>query len=183
MRVIQRLVQVIETEYQKAWQGVYPLHLQYQRSEMQPQFANVAAPSEIVVSASFTLEIGDVAGDVHLCIPYATLEPIRDILYSNTQGDGNSGDQRWVKLLKHQIQAAQVTLTADLGQAPLTLRDLLALQAGDFIELAMPKQIKAKVDGVPVFDAQYGTTNGKYALKVEHMLTGSEMSWLGESNV
>ena len=183
MRVIQRLVQVIETEYQKAWQGVYPLHLQYQRSEMQPQFANVAAPSEIVVSASFTLEIGDVAGDVHLCIPYATLEPSRDILYSNTQGDGNSGDQRWVKLLKHQIQAAQVTLTADLGQAPLTLRDLLALQAGDFIELAMPKQIKAKVDGVPVFDAQYGTTNGKYALKVEHMLTGSEMSWLGESNV
>lgn len=183
MRVIQRLVQVIESEYRKAWQGVYPLQLQYQRSEMQPQFANIAAPSEIVVSASFTLEIGDVAGDVHICIPYATLEPIRDILYSNTQGDGSSGDQRWVKLLKHQIQAAEVTLTAELGQAPATLRALLALKAGDFIELNVPRQIKAKVDGVPIFDGQYGTTSGKYALKVEHMLTGSEMSWLGETNV
>lgn len=183
MRVIQRLVQVMVEQYNKAWHGIYPLQLRYQRSEMQPQFANIAGPGEIVVSASFTLEIGEVAGDVHVCIPYATLEPIRDVLYANAHSDGNSEDQRWVKLLKHQIQAAEVTLTADLGQAPATLRQLLALKVGDFVELGMPRQIKARVDGVPVFECQYGTTNGKYALKVEHMLTGSEMSWLGESNV
>ena len=70
----------------KAWNGIYPLELEYQRSEMQPQFANIATPSEIVVSTSFTLEIGDTTGTIHFCIPYATLEPIRDVLYSTAAG-------------------------------------------------------------------------------------------------
>lgn len=182
-RVIRRLVEVIETEYQKAWNGVYPLHMHYQRSEMQPQFANIAAPSEIVVSASFTLEINDATGDIHICIPYATLEPIRDVLYSNTQGDGAESDDRWVKLLKHQIQDAQVTLSAELGHAPLTVRDLMTLKAGDFVELTLNKQIEAKIDGVPIFRGHSGVSAGKYALKVEKMLTGSKLNWLGEKHV
>ena len=79
-RIINRLVDVIREEYKKAWHGIYPLELEYQRSEMQPQFANVATPSEIVVTTSFTLEVGDNSGTIHFCIPYATLEPIRDVL-------------------------------------------------------------------------------------------------------
>ena len=68
-RVIQRLVETVIAEYTKAWVGIYPLELDYQRSEMQPQFANIATPSEIVVSTSFTLEIGETSGSVHICIP------------------------------------------------------------------------------------------------------------------
>jgi flagellar motor switch protein FliM len=85
-RIIERLLECIIAEYRKAWLGIYPLELEYQRSEMQPQFANVAAPSEMVVTSSVTLEIGDTTGTVHLCFPYATLEPIRDVLYSSAQG-------------------------------------------------------------------------------------------------
>ena len=95
-RVILRLVEVITAEYRKAWTGIYPLELEYQRSEMQPQFANIATPSEIVVATSFTLEIGDSIGTVHFCIPYSTLEPIRDVLYSTIQGDSAEPDRRWV---------------------------------------------------------------------------------------
>ena len=65
-RVINRLVDVITTEYKKAWAGIYPMELEYQRSEMQPQFANIATPSEIVVTTAFQLEIGDIAGSIHL---------------------------------------------------------------------------------------------------------------------
>ena len=97
-RVINRLVDVIATEYKKAWQGIYPLELAYQRSEMQPQFANIATPSEIVVSTAFQLEIGDLAGAIHVCMPYATLEPIRDVLYSSVQGDAIEVDRRWVTI-------------------------------------------------------------------------------------
>ena len=79
---------------------MYPLELEYQRSEMQPQFANIATPSEMVVTTSFTLEIGDTTGTIHLCFPYSTLEPIRDVLYSTMQGDANEPDRRWVNLLK-----------------------------------------------------------------------------------
>jgi flagellar motor switch protein FliM len=183
-RVIMRLVDVITAEYKKAWAGIYPLELEYQRSEMQPQFANIATPSEIVVSSTFTLEIGETTGTIHLCIPYATLEPIRDVLYSTIQGDSNEPDRRWVNLMKQQIQSAQVDLVAELARAPATVEQLLAFQPGDFIELDIRPQIQANVAGVPVFDCHYGTSNGKYALKIDQLLTsGSDVSWLGDANV
>lgn len=178
-RVITRIVDVILTEYHKAWKGIYPLELDYQRSEMQPQFANIATPSEIVVSTSFTLEIGETSGTIYFCIPYSTLEPIRDVLYSTTVGDSSEPDRRWVNLLKTQIQSAEVELVAELGTAPATVEQLLAFKPGDFIELDLEPLIQAKVDGVPVFECHYGTSNGRYALKIDKMLTGSQESWLG----
>ena len=182
-RIISRLVEVITVEYQKAWAGIYPLELEYQRSEMQPQFANIAMPSEIVVTTSFTLEIGDTSGTIHFCTPYATLEPIRDVLYSTTQSDSNEPDRRWIDLLTTEIQSAEVELVAELAQAPATVEQLLALKPGDFIELDLSPGIQAKVVGVPVFDCHYGTSNGRYALKVDQLLTGSTQGWLGESHV
>lgn len=178
-RVITRVVEVITAEYAKAWKGVYPLELEYQRSEMQPQFANIATPSEIVVSTSFTLEIGETSGTIYFCIPYSTLEPIRDVLYSTTVGDSAEPDRRWINLLKTQIQAAEVELVAELGTAPATVEQLLAFKPGDFIELDLDPMIQTKVDGVPVFQCHYGTSNGRYALKIDKMLTGSQESWLG----
>jgi flagellar motor switch protein FliM len=150
---------------------------------MQPQFANIATPSEIVVATSFTLEIGDTSGTIHFCIPYATLEPIRDVLYSTIQGDAAEPDRRWVNLMKQQIQSAHVELIAELAQAPATVEQLLSLKVGDFIELDLQQAIQAKVVGVPVFDCHYGTSNGKYALKVNQLLTNAEQGWLGDSHV
>jgi len=181
-RVIGRLVDVIAAEYKKAWAGVYPIDLEYQRSEMQPQFATIAAPSEIVVSTSFNIEIGETSGTIHFCIPYATLEPIRDTLYSTVQGDSAEHDRRWVKLLTHQIQAAEVQLVAELATAPATVEQLLSLKPGDFIELDLDPLVQAKVDGVPVFDCHYGTSNGKYSIKIEQLLTNQGLSWLGENH-
>ena len=98
-RIIRRLVDVVIAGYAQAWNGIYPLELEYQRSEMQPQFANVATPSEVIVSTSFMLEIGETSGSIHFCIPYSTLEPIRDVLYSTVQGDGSEPDRRWLTLM------------------------------------------------------------------------------------
>jgi len=181
-RVILRLVECICAEYKKAWMGVYPVELEYQRSEMQPQFANIATPSEIVVATSFTLEIGETSGTVHFCVPYSTLEPIRDVLYSTMQGDAAEPDRRWVKLLTQQIQSADVKLVAELATAGATVEQLLSFKPGDFIELDLNPMIQAKIDGVPVFDCHYGTTNGRYAIKIDRLLTNAATGWLGESN-
>jgi flagellar motor switch protein FliM len=180
---VMRLVDTICTEFRKAWQGIYPLELEYQRSEMQPQFANIATPSEIVVATSFTLEIGESSGAIHFCIPYATLEPIRDVLYSTIQGDGAEPDRRWINLLKSQIQAAEVDLVAELATAQATVEQLLAFKPGDFIELDLEPQIQAKVDGVPVFDATYGTANNRYAIKIDRLISSAGQGWLGDSHV
>lgn len=178
-RVINRLVNVITEEYKKAWTGIYPLELDYQRSEMQPQFANVATPSEIVISTSFQLEIGEITGAVHFCMPYATLEPIRDVLYSSTQGDSLEVDRRWVNVLTQEIQAAEVVLVAELATADATVEQLLAMKAGDFIELDRKPRIQATIDGVPIFECLYGTHNAKYALKIEKSLRGNDFNWKG----
>jgi flagellar motor switch protein FliM len=182
-RVINRLVDVVCDEYKKAWKGVYPIELDYQRSEMQPQFANIATPSEIVVSTTFTLEIGEISGAIHFCIPYSTLEPIRDVLYSSTQGDAMEVDRRWVSLLTREIQAAEVVLVAELAKTDATIEQLLAMKPGDFIELDRTPKIEAKVDGVPIFECQYGTHNSKYAVRVDRCLRGPELNWLGDKNV
>ena len=183
IRIITRIVDVITAEYKKSWQGIYPLELEYQRSEMQPQFVNIATPSEVVVATSFTIEIGDSSGTINFCIPYATLEPIRDVLYSAMQGDAVEPDRRWVNLMKDQIQLAEVELVAELAQAPATVEQLLSLKPGDFIELDMRASLQAKVAGVPVLDCHYGTSNGKYALKVNQLLTGTNTGWLKEPHV
>ena len=188
-RIIARLVEVIIAGYRAAWQGVYPLELEFQRSEMQPQFATIATANEMVVTTSFSLEIGETTGTIHFCFPYATLEPIRDTLYSPVQGETQAPDRRWVKLMTEQIQSAEVELVAELARADTTVEQLLALKAGDFIELDLKKAIQGKVVGVPVFDCHYGTSTGKYAIKIDRLLTSSSPElagrrhrWLADRN-
>lgn len=178
-RVINRMIDVITDEYKKAWNGIYPLELEYQRSEMQPQFANIATPSEIVISTSFQLEIGEITGAIHFCMPYASLEPIRDVLYSSTQGDSIEVDRRWVNVLTQEIQAAEVTLVAELARADATVEQLMAMKPGDFIELDRRPRIEITVEGVPVFECQYGTHNAKYAVRIEKCLRGNDLNWKG----
>ena len=178
-RIINRLVDVITEEYKKAWKGIYPLELEYQRSEMQPQFANIATPSEIIISTSFQLEIGEITGAVHFCMPYSTLEPIRDVLYSSTQGDSVEVDRRWVNVLTQEIQAVEIVLVAELARANTTVEQLLAMKPGDFMELDRQPRIQASVDGVPLFECQYGTHNAKYAIRIDKCLRGNDPSWKG----
>ena len=180
LRVIQRLVETICAEYKRAWQGIYPVELEYQRSEMQPQFASIATPSEIVVATSFALEIGDSQGTIHFCVPYSTLEPIRDVLYSTIQGDSVEPDRRWINLLKTQIQSAEVDLVAELAHTRATVEQLLSFKPGDFIELDLDPMIQAKVDGVPVFDCHYGTSNKRYSIKIDKLITSSSTSWIND---
>jgi flagellar motor switch protein FliM len=181
MRVVTRILEVVLSEYRKAWAGIYPIELEYQRSEMQPQFANIATPSEMVVTSAFNVELGDASGAIHFCIPYATFEPIRDILYASLPGEGET-DKRWVNLLKNQIRDVGVEVVAELGTAPATVEQLLAFKPGDFVELDIEPLIQAKVNGVPIFECHYGTNNGHYAIKIEKTLAGANASWLGEDH-
>ena len=128
-RIIQRLVEVVTHEYERAWHGVYPLQLEYQRSEMLPQFASIATPSEVVVCTSFALEIGETSGSIHFCIPYSTLEPIRDVLYSTVPGRRQRAGPALGEPDEGQIQEAEVELVVELAHAPGHGRAAARLQA------------------------------------------------------
>lgn len=181
-RIVQRMLEVVLTEFNNSWAPVFPLRPEYVRSEMHTQFANIANPSEIVVTTSFSIEMGSGGGMFHICIPYSTLEPIRDLLYSSMQGDQVEPDKRWVNMLKHQVQMAEVELNTTLGETKLTVADIMELRAGDVIPLDIKPTLETKVDNVPIFECSYGTSGGQYALKVEKVLALENLENLVEQN-
>ena len=169
-RIIARMLDVIQKEFITAWAPVFPLQPEYVRSEMHTQFANIANPAEIVVSSTFEVELGDSSGFIHICIPYSSLEPIRDAMNSGVQNGLGEPDRRWTKMLKNQMENAEVELMAELATARLNFAEILSLRKGDFIPLQLNPHIQAKVDGVTVFDCSYGISGGQYALKVERLI-------------
>ncbi|MBY0484981.1 flagellar motor switch protein FliM [Nitrosomonas sp.] len=173
-RIIRRLLDVVFEEYEKSWKSVYPVKFEYVRSEMNPQFATIATPNEVVVTVTFDIDMGNQGGELHVCIPYSMIEPIRDTLYSALQGDHLEVDKRWIKLMSKQVQLAEVELIANLGHTKVTFEQILSMQAGDIIPLEIPKTITVNVDGIPVMDCHYGIMNGQYALRVNAMISPSE---------
>ncbi|MGV3741570.1 MAG: flagellar motor switch protein FliM, partial [Burkholderiaceae bacterium] len=181
-RVIQRILEIIFESYAKSWEPVYPVEFEYIRSEMNTQFANIATPNEVVVTYTFTVELGNVSGEMHFCIPYAMIEPIRDTLTSSLQGETLEMDKRWVRLMTQQIQTAEVEIVANLGTARASLGDILNMKAGDVIPIAVPERVMATVDSVPVMECTYGKFNGQYALRVEKLLQGANEITQGDKN-
>jgi flagellar motor switch protein FliM len=165
-RIIQGMLDVVFTEYTRAWAPVYKLDMEYVRSEMNSQFANIATPSEIVVSTTFSLELGGSQAEMHICFPYSMMEPIRDMIYSTMQSDHLTQDNRWISLLSRQLQSAEVELACVLGSARVTLRDIVNMRVGDVITLNVPEHVIASVDGIPVLETRYGVRNGHYAVQV-----------------
>lgn len=182
-RVIRRMLDIIFENYAKSWEPVYPIEFEFIRSEMNTQFANIATPSEVVVSTSFQLDLGDNGGLVHICTPYTMIEPVRDILTSSMQGEALEVDKRWMRLLKQQIQTAEVEIIAEFGTAKTDVEGLMNLRPGDIIPLQVPEKIEAKVDGVPIMECAYGKLNGQYALRVERLISlSAEGAGLGEDH-
>ncbi len=107
-------------------------------------------------------------------MPYAMLEPVKDLLFSPMQGEHLAVDKRWLQLLSRQVQSANIELIATLGQADITLDQVLKMRINDVISIDVEENIIATVDNVPVMECKYGEFNNRYALKIEKMLNTSE---------
>jgi flagellar motor switch protein FliM len=173
-RIIQGLLDVFFAEYERSWEPVFKINFEYVRSEMNSQFANIATPSEIVVAATFTIELGGVSAEMHICLPYSMVEPLRDTLNSSMQSDSVSSDNRWINMLTRQVQDAAVELSVSLGNGSLTLGGLNRLKVGDIIPISIPDMVHAEVDGIPVLECKYGIQGGRYALKIERFMADEE---------
>lgn len=168
--IIRGLLNVFFAEYEKSWKPVFEINFEYVRSEMNTQFANIATPSEVVVTVTFTLELGGNSAEMHLCLPYSMIEPIRDVLYSTMHSEQAGSDRRWTSTLTRQLQLAEVELIVPLASLELSLGEVVKLKVGDILPITMDDHVQAVVDGVPVIDCRYGIRNGQYALKVERFL-------------
>lgn len=175
-RVIRRMLDVIFKGYENAWASIHEIEFEFVRSEMNTRFANIVQPTDMVIVSNFSLDLSPGGGDVHICIPYAMLEPIREVIYGGVRTDRQGGDDHWVELLGKQVRDTQVELKASLAHTQLTVRELMSLQPGDVISIELPETVIGEVDGFPMVECEYGLTDGRYALKVQRRIRGADVA-------
>ncbi len=170
-RVINRMLKLALEGYSEAWQPIYPLEVEYVRSEMQVKFTNITtSPNDIVVTTPFQVEVGNLMGEFTICIPFSMIEPLRETLVNPPLENSRSEDESWRETLVKQVKQSELELIANFSEIPLRISRLLALKPGDILPIDKPERIIANVDGVPVLTSKYGIVNNQYALRVEHLI-------------
>lgn len=173
-RIIQGLLGVIFSEYEKAWKPVFEITFEYTRSEMNTQFANIATPAEVIVAVTFNIEFSGASSEMHVCLPYSMVEPIRDVLYSTMHSDQVSSDKRWTSMLRRQLQKAEMELVVPLGSRNITLGEIMNMKVGDIIPFPISDLVTVHVNEAPVMKARYGVREGQYALKIDSFVAQEE---------
>lgn len=180
LKIIHRILELVWKDYSNAWKSIKKLQFDLVRSEINPQFANIATPTEVVVSTSFQIEMGSTSGAVHICMPYTMIEPVRDQLMSTLHGETMETDARWHKTLRSQLEASAVEIVATIASKKITVEELMGFESGDIIPIDIEDTIQATVDGVPVLEATYGTHRNRYSLKVKKMIRNNSINTFQE---
>ena len=136
LMVIKRVIDFLTSELEKAWFPVHPIQCKYVRTEVNPQFLAVIAPSDVVVLTSYEIEIDGLRGSVQLVIPYSSIEPIRQHLSRGIGADAEGDDNAWRNLLTESLNEVRTENAVILGKTTITIRELLELKGGDIIALA-----------------------------------------------
>ena len=170
LRVIHMVLNLCFKDLSEAWSPVMEVEFEFVNHEVNPQFANIVSPSEVVVISTFHVELDGGGGDIHITFPYSMLEPIRELLDTGLQSDRSMDDGRWGKSMREEIKLAEVELWATLAKATLPLDQVLKLKPGDIIPIDMPNHVVAMVEDIPLFRASYGEHNDKAALKIQQII-------------
>jgi flagellar motor switch protein FliM len=165
-RVIQMLLNLAFKDLREAWAPVMDVDFEYINSEVNPQFANIVSPTEVVVASKFHIELEGGGGDLHMTMPYSMLEPIREMLDAGVQSDRTDTDERWMVALREEIRTAEVELESRLTETELSLRDIMNMKPGDIIPIDMPELVTLRAEGIPIFRGTLGVANDNMAIKV-----------------
>jgi flagellar motor switch protein FliM len=168
-KVVTACLKALET----AWAPVEPVETVYVRSEVNPQFATIVPPSDLVIVVKFDVELEQSTGTISLCIPYAMIEPIRNKLTSGFQSDALEVDQTWQKRVREIIMDSWVNITVQLGTADVNGERLIHLKPGDVIQLDQnaSESLAGLVEGVPKLSGYAGIQRGFQAFKIKKKLS------------
>lgn len=165
-RVVHMFMELCFEDLVKAWAPVMPMQFEFSSREVNPQFANIVSPSEVVVVSSLHVELEGGGGNIHLTMPYSMLEPIRELLDAGIQSDRSDVDDRWSQALSDEIKSAEVNVSSVLTNTSLSLRDVVNLKKGDIIPIEIEDEVSVFAEGIPVFKAHHGIHNGHHAIKI-----------------
>ncbi len=133
--VVDKIVKISLQSMEESWRPVHDVKLELVRSEINPQFAAIVPASDVVVVITFEVELDTAIGSMVICLPYATIEPIRSKLHASFQTERLEVDHAWVARLKERLLETSVEFKIHFGSTQITGNQLLRMQVGDVLVL------------------------------------------------
>ncbi len=171
-RVMRTVMSMGLKDLQKAWEPVQKVTIKAVRSEMNPQLASIVLPADVVIVVTLGIELGNSVGDIHLCLPYAMLEPIRERLQVSFQSDFYEVDHGWIRRFSNRLKDAPVNIAVTLGETELSVEKFMRFAPGDVIPLeqSTSEPLIATVEGVPKFLGYPGQTKGMQSFQIQEII-------------
>jgi flagellar motor switch protein FliM len=167
-----------ELEY--AYETLVRVEAEIVQQEFNPQFAQIAAPSDMVLVVSFELRIGEKRGSATICVPFSTLAPVLEHLASQSLFQDQRGEdpEIWQQRLAQALYRVHVEARVRFASVALTSTEIVALQVGDIVPLChgIDEPVSISVDGVHCYDAVTGRRGKRLACMVVD--TNREAGWL-----
>lgn len=175
-RVVQLLLDLSFADLKKAWEPIVKLDFSFINSEINPAFAKMVNPSDVIVVSTFNMELEGGGGEFHVVMPYAMLEPIMDVLESGSGSDKEVVNKQWVNALENEIKQAVVELECSMAHTKLSLGDVLDMNPGDVIPIKLSELITVRAEDTPVFRGVLGVSNGKNAVRYVEPVRSTDYS-------
>lgn len=165
---LKKVMDMAITDLEDAWTPIHRIDAQYLRTEINPQFVGIVPPSDVVIATNLQIEFESVSGMIVVVIPYSTIEPIKQKLSSSFQTDSELVDTVWSSSIYKHIMKANTSLSVELGEAEITIGDLLNLDKGDIIPLNQDAsgEINILIEGVEKIRSMIGTHKGNKAIQI-----------------
>ncbi|MGE4440928.1 MAG: flagellar motor switch protein FliM [Desulfomicrobium sp.] len=166
--IIVKVVKIILANLEDAWRPVHEVSIELLRSEINPQFATIVPPSDVVVVISFEVELENALGSMVLALPYATIEPIRSKLYAAFQTERLEIDHAWISRFRDRLMETPIELNVTFGTTQISGRQLLDMKVGDILMLDQDEDdmLTGRVQGILKFLGLPGYVKGNKAFKV-----------------
>ncbi|WP_319543947.1 flagellar motor switch protein FliM [uncultured Pseudodesulfovibrio sp.] len=166
--IVERVVKIALANMEESWKPVHEVHIEMVRTEVNPQFAAIVPPSDVVIVVTFEVELENAIGSLIVCLPYATMEPIRSKLHASFQSERLEVDHVWINRFKERLMETPVEMVVRMGRTTISGRQLLYLQEGDIILLDTDEDelLEAEIEGIRKFHGLPGRVKGNKSFQV-----------------
>lgn len=166
--IVDRVVKIALSNMEDSWKPVHEVHVEMVRTEVNPQFAAIVPPSDVVIVVTFEVELENAIGSLIVCLPYATMEPIRSKLHASFQSERLEVDHVWINRFKERLMETPVEMVVRLGRTTITGRQLLDLHKGDILLLNTDEDnlLEAEIEGIRKFFGLPGRVKGNKSFQI-----------------
>jgi len=168
-KLVERMVQVTLSDLSSAFDPLSPVSFNLDRIETNPRFATITQSGNACVLARLRVDMGDRGGRIEVIIPYATLEPVRELLLQMFMGEKFGRDSIWENHLTQELYQTDIQLQAVLGEKVVALDDLLNWEVGTQITFNtfVDDELELRCGNVPMFRGPVGQKTGNIAVKID----------------